>query len=95
MTRQEFAATMNSFNVAAQRHPPPPTFSSGHVALFMLCTGTSILTAIVLAIHYTHHIALLLAIPFSFLVLSGIIVGWRRRMKNKVPQGKQSKQTRF
>ncbi|KAJ8657851.1 hypothetical protein O0I10_006379 [Lichtheimia ornata] len=81
MTRQEFAGVMHAFNAAAQRHPPPPSFTSGRMATLILCTGASILCSVGLAIYYTHHIALLLGIPFSFVALSSILVAWRRRLK--------------
>ena len=84
MNRQEFASTMNSFNNIVQNHPPPPSLSSGRIAFFILCLSTSILCAIVLGIHYTHHIAMLLAVPFSFLLLSIIVIAWRRRLKSQV-----------
>lgn len=84
MTRQEFAGVMHAFNAAAQRHPPPPSFTSGRMATLILCTGASILCSVGLAIYYTHHVALLLGIPFSFVALSSILVAWRRRLKVQV-----------
>lgn len=84
MTRQEFAGVMHAFNAAAQRHPPPPSFTSGRMATLILCTGASILCSVGLAIYYTHHVALLLGIPFSFVVLSSILVAWHRRLKVQV-----------
>ncbi|KAI8149718.1 hypothetical protein BJV82DRAFT_589035 [Fennellomyces sp. T-0311] len=83
MTRQEFAATMNSFNSVVLRHPPPPSLSSGRIAFVISCIATSVLCAIVLAIHYTHHMAMMLAIPFSFLTLSIVLITWRRRLKSQ------------
>ncbi|KAI7875019.1 hypothetical protein K492DRAFT_183264 [Lichtheimia hyalospora FSU 10163] len=85
MTRQEFAGVMHAFNAAAQRHPPPPSFTSGRMATLILCTGASILCSVGLAIYYTHHVALLLGIPFSFVALSSILVAWRRRLKVQAP----------
>ncbi|KAG2223804.1 hypothetical protein INT45_001938 [Circinella minor] len=80
MNRQEFASTMNSFNNVVQNHPPPPSFSSGRAAFLILCLSASILCAIILGIHYTRHIAMLLAVPSSFLALSIILIAWRRRL---------------
>ena len=75
---------MNGFNSVVLHHPPPPSLSSGRIAFVLLCIATSVLCAIVLAIHYTHHMAMMLAIPFSFLALSVMLIGWRRRLKSQV-----------
>ncbi|KAI9315660.1 hypothetical protein BX666DRAFT_1957863 [Dichotomocladium elegans] len=83
MSRTEFASTMNTFNAAAIHHPPPPSISSSRLVLFNMCTTISILCSIGLAIHYTHHVYLLLVIPISFLTFSLVIISWRRRLKQQ------------
>lgn len=86
MTKQEFAATINSFNSIARSNPPPPPLSSGRLLLFVFCICSCLLSATLLAMHYTHHGSLILAAPLLILFLLVAIHGWRRKLKAKVRQ---------
>ncbi|KAL1934946.1 hypothetical protein VTP01DRAFT_4086 [Rhizomucor pusillus] len=83
MTKQEFAATINSFNSIARSNPPPPPLSSGRLLLFVFCICSCLLSATLLAMHYTHHGSLILAAPLLILFLLVAIHGWRRKLKAK------------
>jgi c-di-AMP phosphodiesterase-like protein len=84
MTPHEFSATMNTFNTAAWHYPPPKPIGTGSLNYYLLCLSCVILISIIIAIHYTHQIALILLLPFSFLVFSTMIIYWRRRKMSRV-----------
>lgn len=83
MSAHEFAATINTFNIAAWHYPPPSPIS-GAMYFYLLCLSTLLVTTIFVAIHHTHQMGLMLALPFSFLIISMTIIYYRRKQREKV-----------
>lgn len=75
---------MNSFNTTVKDNPPPPSLSSGRLAAAIIFTVFAVISGVAVAIRYTHHISLMLVMPVTFLLLSAMLLSWRRRMKRKV-----------
>jgi hypothetical protein len=48
------------------------------------CSSTLVILTVIASIHYTHHLTFILTIPFTLLLLSSILIGWRRRLAKKV-----------
>jgi hypothetical protein len=84
MSPHEFTATINTFNTAAWHYPPPLAFGTGYLHIYLFCIAFTVLASVITAIHYTHHISLILALPFSFLTICMTVIGWRRRQRNRV-----------
>ncbi|KAI8994488.1 hypothetical protein BDB01DRAFT_772993 [Pilobolus umbonatus] len=84
MSPHEFTATINTFNTAAWHYPPPSSFGVGSIHFYFFCLSILILSSIIIAIHYTHQIGLMLALPFSFLLLNMVMIGWNKRQKKRV-----------
>ena len=84
MSPHEFAATINTFNTAAWHYPPPKPIGVSSVNYYLVCLFTLILFAVVISIHYTHHIVLILVLPFSFLFISMVVIYWKRKQIKKV-----------
>ncbi|CAO0793732.1 unnamed protein product [Mucor circinelloides] len=82
MSPHEFTATINTFNTAAWHYPPPSPFT-GSINCYLICLAALILTAVIAAIHHTHQIGFILALPFTFLFISMIVIYYRKKQKCK------------
>ncbi|SAM03989.1 hypothetical protein [Absidia glauca] len=83
MTPQEFVSKINAFNQVAREYPPPPSPSSEQSTTLIGCSSTLVILTVIASIHYTHHLTFILTIPFTLLLLSSILIGWRRRLAKK------------
>ncbi|KAI8381468.1 uncharacterized protein BYT42DRAFT_566631 [Radiomyces spectabilis] len=83
ISQQEYFATMNSFNNVARRHRPPPSLQSGVSTGLIVCIGTTMISAVIVAMRYQQPMPLVMSLPLLLLLLSVTIVAWRRRQKAK------------
>lgn len=84
MSPHEFTATINTFNTAAW-HYPPPNPSEGSVTFYICLFVICLLIGATTTIYRTQQQGfVLLALPFVFLVCSGMVMYYRKRQRRRV-----------
>ncbi|KAI7902116.1 uncharacterized protein BX663DRAFT_543587 [Cokeromyces recurvatus] len=83
MSPREFTTTINTFNTAAWRYPPPVSIGSSISHTVFVCLIIVIFISLMTIIRQTNQMELIWIPPFSLLAIIIIIIYYRHRQRFK------------